>query len=256
MKFIPPTLRSLSSCPPLRSSSSREPLPVIADDGSPPCPAGHHVIASGRKPAELAKVKQEAGAAKLGHAAARRHVDASIEAAVLEVDRSPVDAASTCSSNNAGFACSARLGDPPSRRWRRQYETQRVGLMNVTRAFLPKMRERRSAASSTCRASVAASRCRSSGLQLDEVRGREPVERCLRAASVRHRRRPHRTGASSARTSKRPRSRTSARSRRPRTPSRSRSTSRMSKFADKFASNPIVIRRRSRARSRTPPVGR
>src|SRR4029077_5976266 len=64
---------------------------------------GHHVIASGRKPAELAKVKTEAGAAKLDTLLLDVTSNASIEAAVLEVDRLTGGRGLDVLVNNAGF---------------------------------------------------------------------------------------------------------------------------------------------------------
>ncbi len=105
---------------------------------------GHHVIATGRKPAELAKVKQEAGAAKLDTLLLDVTSNASIEAAVLEVDRLTGGKGLDVLVNNAGFGVLGPTSEISESEMRRQFETNVFGLMNVTRAFLPKMRERRS----------------------------------------------------------------------------------------------------------------
>src|SRR5262249_10161246 len=104
---------------------------------------GHHVIATGRKVAELAKVKEEAGSL---------HVDTllldvtsadSIASAVAEVGKLTAGAGLDVLINNAGFGVLGPTSEITEAEMRRQYETNVFGLMNVTRAFLPKMRERR-----------------------------------------------------------------------------------------------------------------
>jgi NAD(P)-dependent dehydrogenase (short-subunit alcohol dehydrogenase family) len=109
--------------------------------------AGHHVIATGRKPAELAKVKQEAGAGtnagKIDTLVLDVTSQASIAAAVLEVDRLTGGRGLDVLVNNAGFGVLGPTSEIDDTEMRRQYETNVFGLMNVTRAFLPKMRERR-----------------------------------------------------------------------------------------------------------------
>jgi NAD(P)-dependent dehydrogenase (short-subunit alcohol dehydrogenase family) len=104
---------------------------------------GHHVIASGRKPAELAKVKQEAGLAKLDTLLLDVTSPASIAAAVAEVDRLTDGHGLDVLVNNAGFGVLGPTSEIDDAEMRRQYETNVFGLMNVTRAFLPRMRERR-----------------------------------------------------------------------------------------------------------------
>jgi short-subunit dehydrogenase len=104
---------------------------------------GHHVIATGRKTAELATLKTEAGAAKL-------------DTLVLDVTNatsiaSAVSAASALTGgkgidvlvNNAGFGVLGPTSEITDAEMRRQYDTNVFGLMAVTRAFLPKMRDRR-----------------------------------------------------------------------------------------------------------------
>jgi short-subunit dehydrogenase len=105
---------------------------------------GHHVIATGRKPAELAKVKQEAGAAKLDTLLLDVTSPASIASAVLEVDRLTDGRGLDVLVNNAGFGVLGPTSEISESEMRRQFETNVFGLMNVTRAFLPKMQARRS----------------------------------------------------------------------------------------------------------------
>lgn len=106
---------------------------------------GHHVIASGRKVAELAKLKDEA--ASLG----------TLDTLVLDVtSKESIDAAVATVAeltggkgldvlvNNAGFGVLGPTSEIDDAEMRRQYDTNVFGLMAVTRAFLPKMRERRS----------------------------------------------------------------------------------------------------------------
>jgi short-subunit dehydrogenase len=111
---------------------------------------GHRVIASGRKPGELAKLVAEA----------RGSIDAacgsiatvvldvtsppSIAAAVTEVDRLTDGRGIDVLVNNAGFGVLGPMSEIPESEIRRQYETNVFGLMNVTHAFLPRMMERRS----------------------------------------------------------------------------------------------------------------
>ena len=104
---------------------------------------GHHVIATGRKPGELAKVKEAAGATKLDTVLLDVTSAASIAAAVTEVDKLTHGRGPDVLVNNAGFGILGPTSEISESEMRRQYETNVFGLMNVTRAFLPKMRERR-----------------------------------------------------------------------------------------------------------------
>ncbi len=119
---------------------------------------GHHVIATGRKPAELAKLAQEhvaataaaANPAQRGGAVARLDTllldvtsAASIASAVAEVDKLTGGRGLDVLVNNAGFGVLGPTSEIDDAEMRRQYETNVFGLMNVTRAFLPKMIERR-----------------------------------------------------------------------------------------------------------------
>jgi short-subunit dehydrogenase len=115
---------------------------------------GHHVIATGRKPAELAKLKEEF-AAQPAAASARGVAGtldtllldvtsaASIASAVVEVETLTAGRGLDVLVNNAGFGVLGPTSEIDDAEMRRQYETNVFGLMNVTRAFLPKMVERK-----------------------------------------------------------------------------------------------------------------
>jgi short-subunit dehydrogenase len=105
---------------------------------------GHHVIASGRKVAELAKLKTEAGTTKLDTLVLDVTSPASIAAAVAEVDKLTAGHGLDVLVNNAGFGVLGPTSEIDDAEMRRQYETNVFGLMNVTRAFLPQMMLRRS----------------------------------------------------------------------------------------------------------------
>ena len=106
---------------------------------------GHRVIATGRKPAELAKLA--AAAAEQGLPLDTLPLDvtsaASIADAVTAVDRLTDGKGPDVLVNNAGFGILGPSSEISDAEMRRQYETNVFGLMAVTRAFLPKMRERR-----------------------------------------------------------------------------------------------------------------
>jgi len=106
---------------------------------------GHHVIASGRKPAELAKLETEAlgRGGRLDAITLDVTSPASIAAAVDAVDNLTDGKGPDVVINNAGFGVLGPTSEISDAEMRRQYETNVFGLMNVTRAFLPKMRERR-----------------------------------------------------------------------------------------------------------------
>jgi short-subunit dehydrogenase len=111
---------------------------------------GHHVIATGRKSAELATLKQEGAAAAAQSLTGR--IDtllldvtslASITSAVTAVESLTAGRGIDMLVNNAGFGVLGPTSEVSDSDIRRQYETNVFGLMNVTRAFLPKMIERR-----------------------------------------------------------------------------------------------------------------
>ena len=106
---------------------------------------GHHVIASGRKRAELDKLEAEARGlpGKLDVVSLDVTEAASIAAAVEAVARLTGDRGPDVLINNAGFGVLGPTSEISDAEMRRQYETNVFGLMNVTRAFLPRMRERR-----------------------------------------------------------------------------------------------------------------
>src|SRR5215216_2844490 len=107
--------------------------------------AGHVVIASGRKPAELAKLMTEAAAEGLTIQTVALDVTSapSIAAAVEAVGALTGGNGPDVLVNNAGFGVLGPTSEISDAEMRRQYETNVFGLMNVTRAFLPKMIERR-----------------------------------------------------------------------------------------------------------------
>jgi short-subunit dehydrogenase len=104
---------------------------------------GHHVIATGRKLAELAALKTEAGSLKLDTVPLDVTSAVSIASAVNAVDSLTKGRGLDVLVNNAGFGVLGPTSEIGDSEMRRQYETNVFGLMNVTRAFLPKMIERR-----------------------------------------------------------------------------------------------------------------
>ncbi len=106
---------------------------------------GHHVIATGRKPAELAKLAAEAKAENLKVDTLELDVTSgeSIRAAVDGVDALTGGHGLDVLVNNAGFGILGPTSEMADSEMRRQYDTNVFGLMNVTKAFLPRMRERR-----------------------------------------------------------------------------------------------------------------
>jgi NAD(P)-dependent dehydrogenase (short-subunit alcohol dehydrogenase family) len=106
---------------------------------------GHHVIASGRRPAELARLSAEArGLAGRVDTVVLDVTDASSIAAAVEAVGALTGARGLDALiNNAGFGVLGPTSEISDAEIRRQYETNVFGLMNVTRAFLPGMRARR-----------------------------------------------------------------------------------------------------------------
>jgi len=104
---------------------------------------GHHVIASGRKSAELAKLQQEA-TGRLDTLLLDVTSLASITSAVGAVDALTGGHGVDVLVNNAGFGVLGPTAEVSDAEMRRQYDTNVFGLMNVTRAFLPRMMSRRS----------------------------------------------------------------------------------------------------------------
>ncbi len=104
---------------------------------------GHHVIATGRKVAELVKLRTEASGTKLETLTLDVTSLGSIAAAVEEVARMTNGYGVDVIINNAGFGVLGPTSEITDSETRRQFETNVFGLLNVTRAFLPKMRDRR-----------------------------------------------------------------------------------------------------------------
>src|SRR5512139_1978903 len=104
---------------------------------------GHHVIATGRKSADLAKLKSEA-TGRLDTLQLDVTSLASITSAVAAVETLTGGRGIDVLVNNAGFGVLGPTAEITDSEMRRQYETNVFGLMNVTRAFLPKMISRRS----------------------------------------------------------------------------------------------------------------
>jgi short-subunit dehydrogenase len=106
---------------------------------------GHHVIASGRKRAELDKLAAEArGLAGTLDVVQLDITDAAAVAAAEEaVDKLTGGRGLDVLINNAGFGVLGPTSEITDAEMRRQYETNVFGLMSVTRAFLPGMRARR-----------------------------------------------------------------------------------------------------------------
>jgi NAD(P)-dependent dehydrogenase (short-subunit alcohol dehydrogenase family) len=106
---------------------------------------GHHVIATGRKQAELTRLVTEALALgdKLDAVSLDVTSSESIAAAVEAVGRLTGGQGPDVLVNNAGFGVLGPTSEISDAEMRRQYDTNVFGLMNVTRAFLPRMRERR-----------------------------------------------------------------------------------------------------------------
>ena len=110
---------------------------------------GHHVIASGRKAAELATLQTEAVDHRHGQGGKLDVVPLDVTSA--ESIAGAVEAVASLTDgkgpdvliNNAGFGVLGPTSEISDSEMRRQYETNVFGLMNVTRAFLPKMVERR-----------------------------------------------------------------------------------------------------------------
>lgn len=105
---------------------------------------GRHVIATGRKPAELAKLRLEASGLKLDTVELDVTSVRSIANAAAEVERLTHGYGIDVLVNNAGYGALGPSSEITDAEMRRQYETNVFGVMNVIRAFLPAMRERRS----------------------------------------------------------------------------------------------------------------
>lgn len=107
---------------------------------------GIRVIATGRKVDELAKLKLEAQGENLVIDTIALDVTSptSIARAVTESEQLTHGRGIDVLVNNAGFGILGPTSEIGDSEMRRQYETNVFGLMNVTRAFLPKMMQNRS----------------------------------------------------------------------------------------------------------------
>ena len=102
---------------------------------------GHRVFATGRNEAALAEL-ENAHATITGVAMDVTDQD-SVRSAAASVHAALNGHAPDVLVNNAGFARVGPLELIPDDDWERQYQTNVLGLVRVTREFLPKMRERR-----------------------------------------------------------------------------------------------------------------
>lgn len=105
---------------------------------------GHHVIATGRKLALLEELAKEAEGLRLDTVPLDVTDEASIDEAVTIANRLTSGYGIDVLVNNAGYGIAAPMSEITDGDLRRQFDTNVFGLMAVTRAFLPEMRERRS----------------------------------------------------------------------------------------------------------------
>jgi short-subunit dehydrogenase len=103
---------------------------------------GLRVFASGRKPAALAALAKEAAGTGLETVTLDVTDPASIAAARADIDARTDGRGVDVLVNNAGYGIAAPTVDITDEDLRAQYETNVFGLMAVTRAFAPQMRER------------------------------------------------------------------------------------------------------------------
>ncbi|MCB0905450.1 MAG: SDR family NAD(P)-dependent oxidoreductase, partial [Actinobacteria bacterium] len=108
---------------------------------------GHHVIATGRRVAQLEALRAEAVAKQLPGKLDVTPLDVtsleSIDRAVVEVNRLTAGYGVDVLINNAGFGLLGPMSEIGDAELRRQFDTNVFGLMAVTRAFLPAMQARR-----------------------------------------------------------------------------------------------------------------
>lgn len=100
---------------------------------------GHHVIGTGRNMEALQQLKEEAGELKLDVLRLDVMDQGSIDAAVTEIEKLSDGKGIDVLVNNSGIAIAGALADLPVEQIRKQFETNVVGLMAVTRAFLPQL---------------------------------------------------------------------------------------------------------------------
>jgi NAD(P)-dependent dehydrogenase (short-subunit alcohol dehydrogenase family) len=101
--------------------------------------AGHRVLAGGRRPDALAELATQGEVEPLALDVADA---ASVEAARAEVERRTAGAGLDVLVNNAGYALPGPLEALSDADLRALFDTNVFGLLAVTRAFLPRMRER------------------------------------------------------------------------------------------------------------------
>jgi NAD(P)-dependent dehydrogenase (short-subunit alcohol dehydrogenase family) len=103
---------------------------------------GHRVFATGRNPEALAKLAAEAALPTLETLRLDVTDLGSIAEAAAEVDRRTFGRGLDALVNNAGYGQAGPLEEITDADLRAQFDTNVFGLMAVTRAFLPRMRER------------------------------------------------------------------------------------------------------------------
>src|SRR5262245_22044371 len=103
---------------------------------------GFHVFATGRRKEALTELKAQAEGTKLETFELDVTDPESIRAAVAEVDRSTGGYGLDALVNNAGYGMLGPLEMITDEDMKAQYATNVFGLMAMTRAFLPKMRQR------------------------------------------------------------------------------------------------------------------
>jgi NAD(P)-dependent dehydrogenase (short-subunit alcohol dehydrogenase family) len=104
---------------------------------------GYRVFAAGRSPEKRAQLDARARQQKLSLESLEMDVcdDSSVENAVASVHQKA--GAIDVLINNAGFVQVGAVEDLSMEDWRRQFETNFFGVIRVTQAVLPRMRERR-----------------------------------------------------------------------------------------------------------------
>jgi NADP-dependent 3-hydroxy acid dehydrogenase YdfG len=102
---------------------------------------GHRVFAAGRSEDALAELEKTHG--NITGVAMDVTEASSVAAAVTRIHEALEGKAPDVLVNNAGYALVGPLESIPDEDWERQFQTNVLGLVRVTRAFLPGMRERR-----------------------------------------------------------------------------------------------------------------
>jgi NADP-dependent 3-hydroxy acid dehydrogenase YdfG len=102
---------------------------------------GHRVFAAGRSEDALAELEKTHG--NITGVAMDVTEASSVAAAATRIHEALEGKAPDVLVNNAGYALVGPLESIPDEDWERQFQTNVLGLVRVTRAFLPGMRERR-----------------------------------------------------------------------------------------------------------------